>query len=611
MFHVERRKMADGIEDFPKKSIRESIDTLPHEPGIYKFFDADGNIIYIGKAKDLRKRVQSYFRSTERHNAKTQVLVRKIDRLDYIVVNDEKEALLLENSLIKENKPRYNILLKDDKTYPWICITKEEYPKIVVTRRVDRTKGRYFGPYTSSGIIDFMLKNIRGIIPYRSCKLRLKEEKIKEGYFDSCLEYHIERCKAPCISRQSREEYNEAIEQIADIIKGKTRELLDKLGKELDELEEEMEFEKAERLNQQIYALQNYTAKNTIVNPHIGNYDIIGLVEQNGRFMANYMQLTQGTIRLSINREIVNPLDENLPTLLEYLAFHFAKDFATENHQLITNVDGIERLNQYPIVENPVRGDKKKLIMLSIKNAINELNRRDRLREIEGNDALLQKIKQELHLKRLPKRIECIDNSNTLGTYPVSAVVVFINGKPAKSEYRIYHIKSVEGPNDYATMQEVISRRYGKMDIKELPDLLILDGGKGQLGIGIQTLQEVKRWGYFDLLSLAETNEEIYRPKSTEAILLDKNSDVLRTIIQLRDEAHRFGVKHHTRRRDKDIAKTELEEISGIGHKSINILYEKFHTLRNMHSAGIAELAAEIGLSKAEKVWEYLERKFS
>ncbi len=590
--------------------LEESVKTLPHEPGIYKFFDGEGVIIYIGKAKDLRKRVQSYFRGTEKHNAKTRLLVKKITRLDYIVVNDEKEALLLENSLIKENKPKYNILLKDDKTYPWICITKEEYPRIIVTRRVDRKKGRYFGPYTSSGVIDFMLKNIKSIVPYRTCKLKLNEDKIREGHFDTCLEYHIGRCKGPCVSKESREEYNKGIEQIADIIKGKTKELLEKLEVELALLENELEFERAEKLHAKIEALHSYTAKNTIVNPHVGNYDILSLVIRNGRYMANYMQLTQGTIRLSVNREIVNPLEENPETIIEYLAYHFSAEFASENRQLITNIEKVEKLEEYPIVEHPIRGDKRKLLMLSVKNASNELNRRDKLREIEGNDELLSDIQEKLHLKRLPRRIECIDNSNTLGTYPVSAVVVFINGKPAKSEYRIYHIKTVEGPNDYATMHEVIERRYGKMEIKDLPDLLILDGGKGQLGVGIKTLQEVKRWGYFDLASLAETNEEIYLPKSTEPIVLDKNSDVLRTIIHMRDEAHRFGVKHHTKRRDSDIAKTELEEVSGVGQKTINTLYLKFHTMEKMHEAGLAKLAEEVGLKKAEKVWSYLEEKY-
>lgn len=580
---------------------------VPEKPGVYRFYSSDGTIIYVGKAKNLKRRVSSYFINENRQTLKSRLLVRMIASVDYVLVNDEREAFLLENALIKENKPKYNILLKDDKSYPWVCVTHEEYPRIVVTRRVNLSQGRYYGPYTNVGVVKFILKNLRNAIPFRSCKLALTEERVKQGCYSSCLEFHIKRCKAPCISNQSKEEYLETVHRIEEVIKGSVGELLQRLGEELRELEEGLQFEKAEELNRQIEALRQYTVKNAVVNPRIGNWDVITLVERGGTWMANYMQLSEGTIRLSLNKEVLNPLGEDARRILDYLSYYFSKEYHAANRMLLTNIEDFAPNEQYKWVECPKIGDKKKLILLSLKNANNELNKKDNLREIKGERPLLEEIKSNLGLKRLPHRIECIDNSNTLGTYPVSACVVFINGKPAKSEYRIYHIKTVEGPNDYKTMEEVLERRYGKMDIKDLPDLLILDGGKGQLSTGIRTLQRVKRYGYFDMVGLAEVNEEIFKPGSSKPLLLDKNSNTLRTIIQLRDEAHRFGVKHHTKRRDKDIGKSLLEEIPGIGQKTVRAIYGEYSSLDDVTLQGKEKLEALLGGVKATLVWEAIQ----
>lgn len=579
---------------------------IPKLPGVYKYYDETKQIIYIGKAKNLHNRVSSYFGRKEDLSPKTRVLVSKIVWMDYIVVNNEEEAFLLENNLIKENQPKYNILLKDDKTYPWVVITKEPFPRVFTTRRFNRHYGEYFGPFTSKHNIDYMLHAIRRIVPYRTCKLALSNDKIEENLFSVCLEYHIHNCKAPCVGKQSQSEYAESIDQIRQILKGETKILRQKLTEEIETCCEKLEFEKADSLNKRLEYLKEYESKQIIANPSFGNFDVITIADWKNRTATNYMQIRNGFITLSVNREIKNPLQENHLEMIEYALFRMQSTYSSSVASIITNVEGCDIAGKK--IEWPQRGEKKKLIELSIINC-RELIEQTTVQRSGDTTPILKNLQQILRLKKLPIRIECIDNSNMLGQNAVSSCVVFINGKAAKSQYRIYNVKTVEGPNDYATMEEVITRRYGKMEEKELPDLLILDGGKGQLHVGIDTLKALQLFDKLPIVALAEKLEEIYIPGDPYPIYLDKRSDELKLMQSLRDEAHRFGITHYRKKHQKKTKKSILDDIDGIGKATIEKVYKEYGSLENLKAKGYDSLEQLLGTKRATLIWEFLKEK--
>lgn len=581
---------------------------IPKLPGVYKYYDESKLIIYIGKAKNLHSRVSSYFGRKEDLSPKTRILVSKIVWMDYIVVNNEEEAFLLENNLIKENQPKYNILLKDDKTYPWVVITKEPFPRVFTTRRYSRHYGEFFGPFTSKHNIDYMLHAIRRIVPYRTCKLALSNEKIEEKLFSLCLEYHIHNCKGPCVGKQSQKDYAESIDQIRQILKGETKILRQKLNEEIEQCCEKLEFEKADSLNKRLEYLNEYESKQIIANPKFGNFDVITIAEWKNRTATNYMQIRNGFITLSVNREIKNPLQENYSLMLEYALFRMQNTYSSTATLIITNVENSTLLGKK--VECPQRGEKKRLIDLSIINC-RELIEQTTISRSADATPTLKNLQQILRLPKLPLRIECIDNSNMLGQNAVSSCVVFINGKAAKSQYRIYNVKTVQGPNDYATMHEVITRRYGKMEENELPDLLILDGGKGQLHVGVDTLRELNLTDKLPIVALAEKLEEIYMPGDPYPIYLDKRSDELKLMQSLRDEAHRFGITRYRKKHQKETKKSILDEIKGVGKATVKKIYQEYGSIENLKSNGYEALEKLLGEKRATLVWEFLQKNES
>ena len=598
----------DLLKDERYAGIRETVRMLPHVPGVYVYKNAQKKIIYIGKAKDLHKRVQSYFTNIERHNAKTRLLVKQIAFIDFIIVNTEEEAFLLENNLIKKNQPKYNILLKDDKSYPWVCITKEEYPRVFLTRNYIPKRGKYYGPYTSSSNIDSILTTLRQLFFYRTCKMNMTQEMVEKRRYRACLEYHIHNCQAPCINAISKEEYNRAIENIGNILSGKIGSVLTALQRELREAVEALQYEKADLLNQQIEALQEYQSKNSVLNPEVGDLDVLTLLEKNERIALNYMHIYNGAVVLSINRIVSNPLGNPLEELLDTVLYRLKEEFGSEATTLLCNLPLPSPPPPYKHIEFPQRGDKHKVLLLSILNTSRYLEQTEARRQLPTEEAMLQ-LQSLLNLPRLPRHIECIDNSNTLGTYPVSAVVVFLDGKPAKERYRIYNVKTVEGPNDYATMEEIVTRRYQDLPPEELPDLLVIDGGKGQLTSVQDALARIERITEIPLIGLAERLEEIYVPRGTKPIRLSKDAPNLRLLIQMRDEAHRFGVKHHTHKRDKDVKKITLLTVKGVGEKSIQKLYQEFGSREAIIAAGLSKIEASIGKSRAALVWEALQEE--
>lgn len=578
---------------------------IPKLPGVYKYYDDSRQIIYIGKAKNLHSRVSSYFGRKEDLSPKTRILVSKIVWMDYIIVNNEEEAFLLENNLIKENQPKYNILLKDDKTYPWVVITKEPFPRVFTTRRYNRHYGEFFGPFTSKRNIDYMLHAIRRIVPYRTCKLALSNEKIEEGLFSLCLEFHINNCKGPCVGKQTQQNYSQSIDQIRQILKGETKVLRQKLNEEIQQCCDRLEFEKADSLNKRLEYLNEYESKQIIANPKFGNFDVLTIAEWKNRTATNYMQIRNGFITLSVNREIKNPLQENYAPMLEYALFRMQNTYSSYAALIVTNVEGGEIPGKR--IECPQRGEKKRLIDLSIINC-RELIEQTTISRSADATPTLKNLQQILRLPTLPMRIECIDNSNMMGQNAVSACVVFINGKAAKSQYRIYNVKTVEGPNDYATMREVITRRYGKMEPSELPNLLILDGGKGQLHVGVDTLKSLGLTDKVPIVALAEKLEEIYMPGDPYPIYLDKRSDELKLMQSLRDEAHRFGITHYRKKHQKETQKSILDEIEGVGKATVRKIYQEYGSIENLKGKGFESLKTLLGGKKATLVWEHLQK---
>lgn len=588
--------------------LREKVSKLPTLPGVYQYFDSSGNIIYIGKAKNLKNRVLSYLNKTNQSN-KTRILVRNIADLRYIVVQTEQDALLLENNLIKKYKPRYNILLKDDKTYPWICIKKEPFPKVYTTRRVVRDGSEYFGPYTSARFANTLMTLINSLYKLRTCNLPLTTPAILAGKFRVCLEYHIGNCLGPCVGKITEQDYNEYIVHIRNILKGNVSLVIEMMTQRMNEFAEELEFEKANEMKEALVALKNYQAKSTIVNSTLNNIDVFSYLEDEHYAYVNYLRIVYGAVNQVHTIALEKKVEEEKEALLSFAILEIRQLVNSHSKEIIVPFYPDIQLNgiQYVV---PKIGDKKQLLELSERNVAYFKLDKDRQRAIIKEDSrfnLLKTIKAELKLPTIPHRMECFDNSNTQGTNPVASCVVFIDGKPAKREYRKFHVKTVTGPDDFASMEEIILRRYTRMidEGKELPDLIIIDGGKGQLHSAVNSLKKLDLYGKIPVIGLAKRMEEIYYPGDKDPYLLAKNSVTLKTLMHIRDEAHRFGITFHRQLREKPLTKSVLNDIKGIGMKSETQLMIHFKSVENIKTANLDQLIAAVGLAKARIVYEY------
>lgn len=582
--------------------------TLPNAPGVYQYFDKKDVIIYVGKAKNLKKRVSSYFTKTH-DSGKTRVLVKKIRSIKHIVVNTESDALLLENNLIKKYKPRYNVLLKDDKSYPWICLKNERFPRIFPTRRMIKDGSEYFGPYTSMKTVGTLLDLIKGLYQIRTCNYDLAEEKIQAGKYKVCLEYHLGNCKGPCEGYETEAHYNENITAIRDILKGNFKASLGQFKTQMKDLANDMQFEEAQKIKEKIDVLEKYQSKSTVVNPKINNVDVFSIISDDSYGYVNFLQLSFGSIIRSHTLEIKKKLDETDQELLELAIVELRERFNSQSKEVYTQMpldldEGIK-------VTVPQLGDKKRILDLSERNA--KFYRLERFKQIKITDPdkhanrIMAQMKTDLRLKEEPRHIECFDNSNIQGTNPVAACVVFKNGKPSKKDYRHFNIKTVEGPDDFASMEEVVFRRYKRLlnDGEPLPQLIIIDGGKGQLSSALKSLDLLGLRGKIAIIGIAKRLEELFYPNDPIPLYLDKKSETLKIIQQLRNEAHRFGIEHHRNRRSKGALKTELESISGIGEKTIVDLMKVFKSTKRIANAKLDELEAVVGLSRAQKIYQY------
>lgn len=589
------------------------IKSLPNKPGVYQYFDSEGKIIYVGKAKNLKKRVSSYFTKTHQQG-KVRLLVKKISDIKFIVTESEYDALLLENNLIKKYQPRYNIQLKDDKSFPWICIKKEHFPRIFPIRNITDKKSEYYGPYASVRMMKTLLGIIKDLYPIRTCSLNLSPKAIEKKNYKVCLEYHIGNCKAPCVGKQDEDEYNQIIEHARKLIKGNIHGLITDLKQLMQQFAEQMEFEKAQLIKEQIKILENYKSKSTIVNPKINNVDVVSLVEDGNRFYVNYLKVVSGAIIQAHTVEIRNKLDENAHDILLFAVMDFRKRFSSNSKEVILPFALDADLIDIDITV-PQRGDKKQLLDLSLRNAKHfkmELQKqRDLIDPDRHKKRILAKMKDDLRMNKEPKVIECFDNSNFQGDYPVAAMVQFVDAKPYKKEYRHFNIKTVEGPNDYASMEEVILRRYSRLqkEEKQLPDLIIVDGGKGQLSSAVASLKKLDLFGKIAVIGIAKKLEEIYYPNDSVPLYLDKTGETLKVIQYLRDEAHRFGITHHRSKRDKGTLKTELTNIKGVGYNTAQKLLRKFKSVKKVKLASEKGLSDVIGKSKARVVFSHFRKQ--
>ena len=590
--------------------LREKVNKLPDDPGVYQYFDASGTIIYIGKAKNLKNRVLSYLNKSNQSN-KTRVLVDKIADLRYIVVNSEQDALLLENNLIKKYKPRYNILLKDDKTYPWICIKKEPFPRVFMTRRYVHDGSEYFGPYTSGKFAHILIHLIKSLFKLRSCQLALNRKAVYDHKFRVCLEYHIGNCLAPCVGKIQEEEYNEFIVQVRNILKGNLSLVMEVMSRKMKLYAENLQFEEANGMKEALEAVRNYQSKSTIVRTSINDTDVFSYIENEKYAYVNYLRIVHGAVIQVHTVELEKKIEEEKEALLSFAILEIRQLVNSQSREIIVpfypdiQLEGV----QYVI---PQKGDKKQLLELSERNANYFRIDRERQRSLKKEDStlnILKTIKIELKLPTLPHRMECFDNSNIQGTNPVASCVVFIDGKPAKREYRKFHVKTVVGADDFASMEEIIFRRYGRVldEGLELPDLIVIDGGKGQLHSAVNSLKKLGLYGKVPILGLAKQMEEIYFPEDKDPYLLAKNSTALKTLMHIRDEAHRFGITFHRKLREKALIKSVLSEIKGIGEATETALLQAFKTVENMKTKSVEELAAVVGRKRAEIVYAYFQ----
>ena len=588
------------------------IQTLPNEPGVYQYFDKDDVIIYIGKAKNLKKRVASYFNKNH-ENGKTSVLVKKIVYIKHIVVNTETDALLLENNLIKKYKPRYNVLLKDDKSYPWICLKKERFPRIFMTRRVIKDGSEYFGPYTSVRTVRALLDLIKELYPLRTCTYDLSAQNINEGKYKVCLEFHLKNCRGACEALESEADYNNSIKEIRNILKGNFKQSLEKFQIMMGLFAEKMEFEEAQKIKEKLSLLSNYQSKSTIVNPSINNVDVFSIISDETHGYANFLKISNGSIIQSHTTEIKKKLDESEPELLALFIVEIRQRFNSQAPEIY--VPFPLNLGEHIQVTIPKLGDKKRILELSERNA--KYYRQEQFKQIKIVDPdrhvkrIMAQMKKDLRLSEEPRHIECFDNSNIQGTNPVAACVVFKDGKPSKKEYRHYNIKTVEGPDDFASMEEVVYRRYKRLlaEDEPLPQLIIVDGGKGQLSSALKSLEILGLRGKIAIIGIAKRLEEIYYPDDPIPLYLDKKSETLKITQFLRNEAHRFGITFHRNKRSKSAIQSELELIPTIGKQTIITLLREFKSAKRVKEASLEQLEEAIGTSRATKVYRYFNAK--
>lgn len=589
--------------------LRSLVSVLPDQPGIYQYFDSTGKIIYVGKAKNLKKRVYSYFTKNQQ-NRKTALLVRSIADIRHMIVETEQDALLLENNLIKKYQPRYNIRLKDDKTYPWIVIKNERFPKVFQTRTVIRDGSTYFGPYTSVLTVRMLLELFRKLFKLRNCKLNLSEDNIRQKKFKVCLEYHIGNCLGPCVGKMAHIDYMKNIDQIKEILKGNISGVIKYLKDLMRKYADEMKFEEAASIKEKLELLEKFQSRSTIVSNTISDVDVFTISQDEAFAYVNYLKIIRGAIVQTYTMEIKKVLDESPNELLEFALIEIRQKIFSNAKEILVpfkldfHLDGIK-------FQVPKQGDKKKLLELSERNATYyrlEKQKNQVVSKAEKNiSRIMETMQKDLQLKVQPVHIECFDNSNLQGTFPVSSCVVFRNAKPAKKDYRHFNVKTVEGPNDFASMEEVVFRRYRRLldEEKSLPQLIIIDGGKGQLGAALDALEKLNLRGKIAIVGIAKKLEEIYFPGDSVPLYLDKNSETLKIIQQLRDEAHRFGITFHRNKRSEEFIKSELENISGIGEKSIKALLTRFKSVENLKNIGYKEVADEIGDSKARLIFDF------
>ena len=583
---------------------------LPADPGVYQYYDDKGDLLYVGKAKNLKNRVSSYFNKNQYENGKTMVLVRKIADIKYIVVETELDALLLENSLIKKYKPRYNIMLKDDKTYSSIVIKKEDFPRVFPTRQVIRDGSEYFGPYPSGRTMHAVLDLIKKLYPLRTCNLALTPTNIKSGKFKVCLEYHLGNCKGPCEGKQSMEDYDRGVEAIRKILKGNYADLVRDLKQLMQEFSSRYEFELAQEVKEKMEVLEGFQAKSTIVHPSIHDVDIFSISSDPQAGYVNFMKVSNGVIVQSYTTEIKKRMDESDAELLEFAIIDIREKFQSQSKTIFLP---FELELDWPGVElhAPQRGDKRKLVELSERNSTHYMLDAQKQAEMVDPERhvnrVLETMQKDLHLKELPRHIECFDNSNIQGTNPVSACVVFRHAQPSKADYRIFHPKTVEGPNDFDTMKEVVFRRYRRMldEGETLPQLIIIDGGKGQLSAAIESLVKLDLYGKIGIIGIAKRLEEIYFPGDSLPIYLDKRSESLKLIQRLRDEAHRFGITKHRDRRSKDAIRSELTDIKGVGMHTTQALIHHFKTVQAVKEASLEELQKAVNNKMALAVYNH------
>ncbi|MDY0344894.1 MAG: excinuclease ABC subunit UvrC [Lentimicrobium sp.] len=591
----------------PKTALQQILKTLPSKPGVYQYFNKEGVVIYIGKAKNLKKRVLSYFNKDLSHSGKIRVLVSKIADIRWIVVDSESDALLLENNLIKEYLPRYNVMLKDDKSFPWICIKNERFPRVFTTRNIIKDGSEYFGPYASVKMMHMLLDLIRQLYPLRNCNLNLSKVNIDGGKFKVCLEYHIGNCLGPCEGRQSEEDYMETIRNIRSIIKGNIGMVKSQLVELMKQYSADFQFEKAQLVKEKIELLDRYQSKSMVVNPAINNVDVFSVVEDEHAAYINFLKIASGAIIQSHTVELRKKLEETTEELLTMAISDMHPRFGSDAKEIIVplmpefTLPGIT----YTV---PQRGDKKQLLELSERNAKYYQMDKQRQKELvdpeRHSKRLLDTIKKDLNLTELPVHMECFDNSNIQGAYPVAAMVVFKNARPEKKEYRHYNIKTVEGPNDFASMEEVVYRRYSRLlkERADLPQVIIIDGGKGQLHSAYNSIEKLGLQHKIRLIGIAKRLEELYFPGDALPLHLDKKSETLKVIQHMRDEAHRFGITHHRKKRAKGTIKTSLVEIEGIGPASAQALLRKFKSVKKISEASPEELQQVLGKAKTELI---------
>jgi len=602
--------MSNTLENERYDYLKSIIEVLPDKPGVYQYFDKNGNYLYVGKARDLKKRVSSYFTKSNKDNFKVKMLVKRIASIKHIVVSNESDALLLENNLIKKHQPRYNVLLKDDKTFPWICVKNEPFPRVFYTRNIIQDGSVYYGPYTSVVMVKTLLEMIRQLFPLRNCKLNLAREYIERKKYKVCLEYHMGNCKAPCVDLETQVDYGEYVKKIHQILKGNITQVSIQLKKIMKLYSTDYKFEEAQLIKSKIEILDKYRSKSTIVNQRINNVDVFSIVEEEGFAYVNYLKVVSGAIVQAHTVELKKKLDESTKDLLSLAIIDIRQKIKSDAREIIVPLRLELPLGNLKFVV-PVKGDKKHLLELSERNAkYYQLERNKKIVQSKTENRtsrILETMKKDLRLKVLPNHIECFDNSNLQGTDPVAACVVFRNAKPSKKEYRHYHVKTVQGPDDFASMEEIIFRRYKRLiDEKQaLPQLIVIDGGKGQLNAAVKSLEKLSLRGKMAIIGVAKKLEELYFPGDKVPLYIDKNAETLKIIQQLRNEAHRFGITFHRDVRSRSMTHSELDTIKGIGEQTKQRLLLYFNSVDGIRNAGFESLKGVIGTGKANILVNY------